>query len=112
MSKVEEYFRMKNNKPKIQVPKVKKVDPNKVKLKQEKEMIKDLWADCKLNVFGVLPSAVPIEKSMISAPEVPKNIASLSREEKSQYQLSITSFEMLKPTPTFVEVDKTKVLLS
>ena len=74
-------------------------------------MIKELWADCKLKVFGVLPSSLPSDKSMISAPEAPKNIKLLSREEKSKYDLAKASFDMLKPSPTFDEINYTKILL-
>ena len=51
------------------------------KLEEEKAMLTDLWADCKLQVYGVLPSAVPTEKSLISTPEVPDNLNQLSTEE-------------------------------
>ena len=117
VSRVDEYFKQKNKKPKIQVAQVKYVEifnppqeeiieeakveiieETKVEIieevkvdpvyEQQQAMIQDLWADCKLNTFGVLPSSVPTDQTLISAPEVPQNIELLSREEQSQYQLA------------------------
>ena len=77
----------------------------------EKVLLKNIWADCKLKVYGVLSSKLPTDKTLVVIPEQPKDLTILTVKEKSQHQLAVVSFELLKPLPSKIEVEQTNILL-